>query len=306
MGRMRLWKFSSHGFFVAMILFSLCTGHLHALEIDGVFHLGNLGFAQTRASTDASFTGADFFWGGALSVVQDISESFLVEVGTYRDLILGNTLTSSFKYRTDYFTLGIGTYLGFFNSTSYALKSGVSTDVQLELPGIVIMSVHTENSLGSTLRDLGDYIQTRNAITLGFYVFNAICTLSMDSKEFSLNAGALQTVDGLTDYSFRIQVYEKNVPLRFNFAFSYQILSKEFIDGATNPVHTLNSLVLGTGLDLIFSGTFDIFVDFSASVYTWGSGQLAGFSVMGFQPFLFQGSTGFRLSFPASKDPSAI
>jgi hypothetical protein len=272
----------------SLVLFTACTilfaMPLHALEINASFELGNLGFTPARTSVDTTFAGADYLWGGFLSVTEEISDSFLLEVRTSRDMILGNTLISSFTYRTDYFTLGVGSFLGFLNSASLALKSGVSTDIQLELPGIITMSVHTENSLGSTLRDPGDFTQTLNEITLDFYVPNAICALSMNSKEFALNAGAYQTIDSLTDCSLRIQVYEKNVPLRLHIAFCYQILSKEFIDGATNPVHSLNSLVFGTGLDLIFSST----------------------SIMGFQPFLFQGSTGFRLSFPTSKDQSEI
>jgi hypothetical protein len=281
--------------YLLILMLTVPVAAAGCLEIGGEFQLGNMGFTSSRSSSDTSFKGGDYFWGGSLYITQGVMDNFQVEGGVFRDLILGNVVYSLLQYRTDYFSLGIGPFLGLFNSSSVFMKSGISTLVRLELPGVAYVSLRTDGTLGNAVSTEGDYSEQRSDIALGFYVPNAICTLSLSSLEFVSMQGTAQVVDSLTEYSLKVVVFEKNVPFRLDFDFAYQVLLKKYIDGAANPTHGLTSFILGVGLDLLFSKEFSFLLDMETSVYTVGTSQLSAFSDVGFAPFLFRASSGFRL-----------
>lgn len=105
------------------------------LEIEASFQLGNLGFTSKRNPADATYTGADYFWGGSLFLTQNFSSSIQVDAALNRDLIVGNSLSALFQYKTDYFRVGIGPYLGLLNSSSTILKSGNFLAAPCGVPG---------------------------------------------------------------------------------------------------------------------------------------------------------------------------
>ena len=72
-----------------LLLSALSAG---SLEIGGLFQVGNLGFQPDRPSTDSSFTGTDYFYGGSLYLRADFLEHFQVEAGYSRDFVLRNVL----------------------------------------------------------------------------------------------------------------------------------------------------------------------------------------------------------------------
>jgi hypothetical protein len=79
-----------------------------ALEIEGSFQLGNLGFAPGRTNTDTTYTGADYFWGGDLSIRQDLSSGIQIEAALKRDFIVGNSISALLLYKSDYFRVALG------------------------------------------------------------------------------------------------------------------------------------------------------------------------------------------------------
>lgn len=269
---------------------------LQAVEIGGAFQAGNLGFTSDREATDLAFDGLDFFYGGSLSVEHRFSDSLSLKGGFYRDLILRNVAYSLLTYSLDYLSIGVGPFFGTFNSTGTVLKSGLTTYVRLELPGVVFVQLRADNSLAARLVETGDYIQERNDIALGFYVRNAICSLSLGSRKFTQQrSSALEVVDSLTDYSFQADIFQKNAPLRLVLNLSYRSLSKTFLDGATDPVHTLNSIVVGAETDIRTAPYLHLLLGVEASVYTFGQGELLGLSNPGPGGFLFNAQAGFRL-----------
>ena len=262
------------------------------LEVKGTIRGANMGFAEERSDSDTSFTGTDFFWNGSILFKQDMLGDFMVEGGLYKDLILRNVAFSLLQYKTDYFSVGLGTFVGIGNSQTFPAKSGISTLMRLELPGVVYVSFLSDNSLDGMPSETGDYIQRRNTLSLGFSVFDAICSLNLDSKWFELDTGDVNITDSLIDYSFLVEIYKKNVPYRVSLSFSYEYLLRNYIDGITDPTHGLHSLVLGAELYLMLGKNFSIFLGSDGAIYSWGSGQLGGFSDLGFDPYLYRGYIG--------------
>jgi hypothetical protein len=274
-----------------------------ALEIDGNFLLGNLGFAPTRVSTDATFAGSDYFWGGSLSLREDLSSNVRIEAALLRDLITGNSISAMFQYKTSWIRVGMGPSIGLLNFPSSVLrsgsvlKSGISTLIGIEVPGAVFASLRTDISLGGLANTTGDYSAQSNQLLFGFYAGNfAICTFGLLYEQFDSVTSTSALTDSLTAYSFDVKVFEKNVPYRLDFNFAYQTLQRQYqIEGVS---HGLSSVIAGTGIDLIFTPEFTFTLAFRTSVWTIGTGVLSGLSDLGFTPLLFQGSAGFRVTLP--------
>jgi hypothetical protein len=283
-----------------LLLSALSAG---SLEIGGLFEVGNQYFRPDRPSTDTSFPGTDYLFGGSLYLRADFLEHFQVEAGYSRDFVLRNVLYSLLQYRVDYFSLGIGMFVGFFNSGSSTLNSGITTSISLELPGVVFVSLRSDNSLSGSLIESGDFSQRLIDLSVGFYVRNAICSLILTTKEYAEMQGTTEIIDHLIKYSFKADIFQKNVPFRLVLTFAYQTLDKKYLDGVTTDVG-LSSVLLGIELDFSIGRHLELILGIEDNLFTLGSGVLAGNTYVGIAPYLFQAYTGFRLKFeqPARKD----
>jgi hypothetical protein len=267
------------------------------LEVDASFSLDNIGFTPTRAVTDKSLPGAAFFWGGSLSVQENLSDSIQIDAALASDQLAGNSISALFQYKTANFRVGMGPFLGLFNSSSSVLKSGISTLVGLELPGRAFVTLRTDDSLGGQSSIDGGYSVEVDDLAVGFYAgVGALCTLGLTYTQLDRTAGAVQVVDSLTNYSLEVKTFEKNVPFRLDFTVAYQVLLRQ--DGAGNPSPGLGSLIAGAGIDLLLSSNLALTLDFRGSVWSGGSGSLAGQSDVGFAPLLFRATAGFALTLP--------
>ncbi len=282
------------------VLLVLPAALLSGLEIRGSFRLENTGFAPSRPASDVTFAGTDFFWEGSLTVEQPVMDAFLVQGGVSRDLILGNTAYSVFQFRTDYFGLGIGTFLGFLNSPSSSLKPGLIAIARLEIPGIVYLSARADGLPSGGTGGAGDYTQEQSEVALGLYLHNALLTTGVSYKMFELFTTAGSTTDALADYFLRTEIFEKNIPLRLLLSISYQTLSRVYLEGGASVTDGLGSFILGTGFGLELGGGFTMYLNMESCLFTTGSGQLAALSIIGFQPFLFKAGAGFVLNIPTS------
>jgi hypothetical protein len=284
-----------------LLLSALSAG---SLEIGGLFEVGNQYFRPDRPSTDTSFPGTDYLFGGSLYLRADFLEHFQVEAGYSRDFVLRNVLYSLLQYRVDYFSLGIGMFVGFFNSGSSTLNSGITTSISLELPGVVFVSLRSDNSLSGSLIESGDFSQRLIDLSVGFYVRNAICSLILTTKEYAEMQGTTEIIDHLIKYSFKADIFQKNVPFRLVLTFAYQTLDKKYLDGVLNPADGLNSIMLGTEVDITIGRHLELIFGIDSSLFTVGTGQLSSISYAAFAPYLFQAYTGFRLKFeqPARND----
>ncbi|HEY9592887.1 MAG TPA: hypothetical protein VHE79_00320 [Spirochaetia bacterium] len=274
------------------VVLLLATAPLFALDIGLSTWVGNFGFRPDRTSTDATFPGADYFWGIDASATQTIADAFTFETGFTMDPILRNTVYTLFTYNERILTVAVGPFFGVLNTDSTLLKSGITTSITLQLPGVVFATFRSDSSIGSAMVVTGDYVQSRSDIALGFYVPNAICTLSMSSKSFELNGSSGDTtVDGLTEYAFSTNIFQKNVPYQLTVKFAYQTLSRSYV-GATTSASTLNSIVIGTELDVSLGGSWTLQAGIEGNVYSFGQGNLVGSD----PNFLFRTFAGVRTS----------
>jgi hypothetical protein len=273
-------------------LFCCAAVSVGALDIEGNFLLGNLGITPSTATT---LTGTDLFWGGRLSIRQDVTSNIQIQAALERDMIVGNSISAIVQYKSDYFRVGVGPYVGFLNSTANILNAGVSTLLGVEIPGVVFLTVQSAGSLGG----LSSVFAQSNQVLLGFYIRDsAICSFGLLYQQFALAAPLL--VEGLTAYSFDVKVFEKNVPYRLDFNFAYQQLDGMNSGGSLG----LGSVIVGAGIDLLLTPSFALVLGFRTSVYTVGSGNLQGLLDIGFSPFLFQASAGFRVTLADAAPPS--
>jgi hypothetical protein len=157
---------------------------------------------------------------------------------------------------------------------------------------VLFLTLRTDSSLGGQATTSGDYFAQANQILLGFYIKDtAICSLGLLYEQFSSTPGAMLIVDSLTAYSFDVKVFEKNVPYRLDFNFAYQTLQRQYVGGNT---HALGSIIAGAGIDFLITKAFALTLDFRSSVYSFGT-SFPNLQDIGFSPFIFQASAGFRV-----------
>ncbi len=284
-------------FYFSVILFVLLAGRIYAVDIGAVFRIGNLAFQPDRPETSTTFSGDKLLYGFSLYASSPITDTFSFESGFFNDSILRNISYTIFKYREKFISLGVGPFFGFFNAASTILKSGISTSVQLELPGIVFINFRSDSTIGGRLIESGDYIQERNDVSLGFYIRNAISSINLLSKKFvQKKSDSLETVDSLTEYAFKTNIFQKNIPYRITIAFVYQILSKIFIETATTKKHTLDSIIIDTQFDMNITDYIQFTTQLQSSIYTFGQDELLGISNPGPGGYLFKLNTGIKIN----------
>jgi hypothetical protein len=280
-------------FLLAIVILTVSAGTAFPLDIGLDGWLGNLGFVSTRKAADTTFPGEDYFWGLSLYGTQSISDAISLETGFYSDQVLRNTSYTLFSYKTDFLTVGFGPFFGLFNDDTWGtiMKSGISTSVRIEVPGVVFVSFRSDSSIGGELVKTGDYQQYRNDVSCGVYLPNAICTLSLNSRSFEQLVSSTVVVDSLAEYAFSTDIYKKNVPYRVIVTIAYQSLSRSFITAKTTTA-TLNSVILGTEVDLAISPSLIAKVGIEGNVYSFGQDTLVG----GCDTFLFRTFAGVKLS----------
>jgi hypothetical protein len=284
---------------VVLLLLLLPAFQAAGVELGTRFSLGNLGFDPDRASTDISYSGQDWYWGGSVEVGHGFSERVGIRAGFSRDTVLRNLAYAMLFYNLDFLSMGLGTIQGINSTEGTVLKPGIASSVQLSFPGVMFARILFDYSLSSLLMETGDYSQNRNEVSIGFYAPNAICSLSFQSKKFSELQAAMEVVDSLMRYSFEADIYKKNSPYRLLFSFAYQTLQKKFLDGsASPPVHTLSSLLAGLQLSIDVTRYLTLMLGMDSAVYTFGDDDLAALPA---NPapggYLFQARTGFTLNF---------
>jgi hypothetical protein len=264
------------------------------LELSTRFELGNLAFDPERAAADATFSGADYYWGGTVEVTHGFSERMAIRAGFTRDTVLRNLAYAMVYYNLDYLSMGLGTIQGFNNTGGAVLKPGLASSVQLTFPGVMFARLLFDSSLGSVLTT-GDYTQNRNELTVGFYVPNAICSLSLESTKFFEEGGAADVVDSLMRYAFQADIFQKNAPYRLLFSLAFQTLQKSFL--GTGEVHTLSSLMAGVELAIDLTRFLTIELGADSALLTFGEDLLAGLQNPAPGGYLFTAWTGFTLKF---------
>lgn len=279
---------------VVLIIFFILTASasLPALEVNAGLRIENISFKNDRTKTETTFDGLAFPWGLSISVNHVISDNLIMEAGYDNDPILRNISYALFSFQNQYFSVGVGPFLGVFNASTYIPKLGLSTSAVLSLPGLLFVSFRADNIM--TLIQSDNYIQELNEITFGFYVPNAICSFTILTKQFTDNTALPRIIDKATRYSFQVDVFQKNVPYRLILSFAYENMFRDFLETTTTTKHTLNSIIMGTAFDLDIKDNLVFTCDLEGSIYTFGQDELLGVSSN--DKFLFRLYTGVKMN----------
>ncbi len=267
----------TRGAAVALLILALAAAPASALEFSLEALAGNLFFPWKQSeSTAGAFPADNFFAGLDVSVTDAITDDFSFSIGYTLDPVLRSLVSVLITYNVGFAQFSAGPFMGAFNSADTPLKGGLATAIRLEWPGKVFASIRSDSSLGGGLMAEGDYIQEMTEISAGWYVYNAICSLSMMTKKFYLQkTDVLRTQDRLTRYTFDVNVYRKGAPLTLVWTLGYQVLSKIWDDG-TPATDSLGSLLLGARADWRVSRNVRITANLETGVYTFGLDDLSG------------------------------
>ena len=286
---------------LSLLFLLLFGGLITGLEVGTFFTIGNLSLSEEGAPA------AGYPWGLTLTGSQALAESFAVQAGYSLDPTLKNLVYTIFSYKQDSFSLGVGPFFGIFNSASTIMKSGISTSVQLEWPGTAFLSFRADSSIGGRMVQTGDYIQERNDITAGYYVKNAICSFNLLNKRFSEKTATGEAINMSTEYSFKTDIFMKNIPYRVLLTFGYNTLERQILTTLTNTTDTfnLNSIILGTKVTVRITPRVYFVADLLSSVYSFGfhkqkvgsdAEQIIAQNVEDGSKYYFQLSTGVQIN----------
>lgn len=287
--------------FTTLLLLTSAFSLLSALEITSSATAGNLAFSRDSTSAASVFSGSGFAYGGSVYGEDRISDSIVLKAGVFYDPVLRYTVNTLFEYQHDFFKLGVGPFTGIFNTSGTMMKSGISTSVRVEIPGIIFAALTADSSIGARFVKTGDYIQEKNSLTVGYYIPNALCSVSMKTKSFVTKQGsALEIDDSFTEYAFNVDVFQKNIAFRTLLSFAYQTLSRTYLNTSTgtSTSNKINSLIFGTDFSIPVSDRITLLFNLDSSIYSFGYENTTPLTMpdSGIGLYLFRATTGVTIN----------
>ncbi|MCK4514882.1 MAG: hypothetical protein KAU31_06465 [Spirochaetaceae bacterium] len=281
---------------VPLLLFITLSVGVFAFEVGAYFDLSNLDFPSTRTAGETALPGADYLWGIRVTGHDQLSEGLALDLSYCRDSVLRHIAFTRIAYTDDFFSITVGPFFGLLNSPNTIVQSGLSTTVELYIPGVTFLRLRSDNSLSGRLVVTGDYIQEQSELAIGFYTPNVIPTVYVASKRYTTKTDSGEAVDSLTEYGITTDIFQKNVPYQIALNFAYQDAGRQFVD-ATTVNHAYGSVVIGARVTLSLFDAFTLVADLDSSIYTFGRDFLLG--EVSSDSFLFRLSTGLEINLDA-------
>jgi len=280
-----------------IVLLAVTLTPAAALDIEASGYFGNLGlpWAGSSPRTDAAYPADLWLYGGSASFSERLGPGFSLVAGYETDPVLRHVVRGVITYESGIASIGAGPMVGAFNSLASPLKAGIHIGFRLEAPGIVFLSTIVESSMGAGLVAPGDYAQELSEIKAGWYVYNAICSLSMLTKRYtSIPAEGGFLVDAATDYLFSVDVHKKGTAYRILAELGYRGMTKTYASGQKDG---LGAVILGAKVNADLSQTITLSAGLDSGVYVYGTDLMAG---KGPAPtaFMFNASLGVIMRFP--------
>ena len=278
-----------------LLLITLSVGAF-AFEAGAYFDLSNLDFPSARTADETALPGADYIWGLRVTGRDQLSEGLALDLSYCRDSVLRHIAFTRIAYTDDFFAITVGPFFGLLNSPDTLVQSGLSTTVELYIPGVTFLRLRSDNSLSGRLVVTGDYIQEQSELAIGFYTPNVIPTIYVTSKRYTTKTDGGEAVDSLTEYGITTDIFQKNVPYQVQLNFAYQDAGRQFVE-TTTVNHAYGSVVIGARFTLSRFEAFTVVADLDSSIYTFGHDFLLG--QVSSDSFLFRLSTGVELNLDA-------
>lgn len=270
----------------------------HAFDARFSYRIENLAFPPTRAVDESDFTGTDVLWGISLSGSRQLLENIILEAGFTSDTVVRNILYALIHYQQGALQVGVGPFFGFFNTTGVFLQSGISTRVKIELPGILFLTIDGDNTIGGKLFQVGDYMQERNEIALGSFLWGVPFSLGVSSKRFTQKSDEdTNIIDGLNEYIARITFSQPVANFSFIFSLSYRIFHRSFDLESATTKHAINTVVIGASLETSMSDSIIFLGGFESTPFLWGQDYMSGYSQLVPLGYFFRLHIGLDLHF---------
>ncbi|MBI9102145.1 MAG: hypothetical protein JEY99_07005 [Spirochaetales bacterium] len=313
---------------LTLLIITAVSLPLTSLELGTYFNIGNMSFLETPLTT-TTFSSDKLPWGASVTGTQNVGEGLVVDFGFDMDPILNNYAYGIFTYTGEFFSMGAGPAFGLFNTTETKMQPGISTNFKLELPGLAFVSFDLLSSIGYKMSSRGDYNQNESAISLGFYIPNAICTLNLVEKSYNEIVPTYgQMEDSILEYSFKSQIYKKNIPFSLLIGLIYRSTGNSYVteeltttgDSSTTVAalgdslvttisdvtlaQKMNSIILQTKIDFALTSWLTMVIDVNSSIFAFGSiddeaadtkESLKFDNSKPFDSYMFQASLGFRI-----------
>ena len=252
---------------LVLIIAAAASAPLIADEVGGSFTIGNNNLTAAPLTT-AVFPGTEFPWGATATWSQQANDFSGIEAGFTIDPLLRTIGYTNFYYNEDIFSIEVGPFFGLFNTTENLIKSGISTSMKLNIPGIAFAEFTTSSSIGGQLVSAGDYNQEANTIAVGFYVYNSICTLKIDTASYNYLSASLGTVsEDFIEYAFIADLFQKNVPYTVELKLAYQQRTRTV---AATDIQTLSNVVLGTDFSISPFEFLSVSLGIDSGLYSFG------------------------------------
>src|SRR6056297_2203869 len=274
--------------------------NLFSVDLTTLAHGGNILFDKDSKTLEDSISGTDYFYGVSIFGKQEIDENITLHAGFKYDPILRYTTYTTVEFSRDFYQIEVGPFFGVFNSWNPVMKSGISTSIRFDYPGVAFASLRSDSSIAARFTKSGDYMQEHNQLSAGYYIPHAICSLNLTTKRYvTQQTETLEVDDSFTEYSFDIDIFQKNVPVRVLLSFAYQQLERIYSAGGTDTENQLNSLVFGTRFRIDVSPRMTLLTEIDSSVYSFGTAGTDSLSIpsSGIGMYLFRAELGAEISF---------
>ncbi|MCX7023317.1 MAG: hypothetical protein NT080_01695 [Spirochaetes bacterium] len=235
---------------------------------------------------------------GALAYVDlELVQSIRTRISLGFDPTLRSFISATIGYSSGPVEIGFGPYIGgLYNTKRTLTKNGITAFFRFEQPGLVFISGNIVSSLMGLI-GRNDYVQESVKLESGIYVRGAICSLSLESKEFVRqgdDSGSVTYIDALNRYMFNIDAFKKGAPYNLLVRMGYQDVSKTYGDAKDR----IGGIIIGTRLTLRPRESVSVFADLETSVFTFGQDELTGKGPDS-DSFMFNTAFGLRFSIGA-------
>lgn len=273
------------------------AARLAAVDIGANFQMANMGFPWDQTTpTTAAYSPLEFIYGGNLTISQKVMDSLHLVTEYSLDATQRSMLEALVRYDASVLQIGLGPIFGVFNNLDSPLTAGIASSVRVDVPGVVFMSFRNHSSLGADLSAIGDNTQELSEIRLGWYVRNAICSVSMQTRSFKVQESAsLVTTDSYADYCFQVDIYKKNQPYNLLLNLGYRAISKEFSNAGTSTKDSLGLVIVGFQCTIRPSAFYDIVLGLDSAVYSFGFDDMALHGPDMDSSYLFSAKIGFNI-----------
>lgn len=240
-------------FFYILIFFTLQNSY--SLNLTTSFNLGNLGFNRDSSSSEMATT-----WGTEFLAKQSVDKNFSLIGGLIIDDITGNRMDSKLVFSGRYFQIGLGPSIASFNNSLYQVKPGINGSFLVKKEGSFFLMTKLYSSIGNLSDQYSDYSQMTTYLAFGFYVPGALCTFSVENKQFSrFETKSDSTISKTTDvyyaYQLEADIHKKNIPFHIVMTMGYKDLQRIFpeADPSGRSTAAVGSVFIGIGTIINFN-----------------------------------------------------